>query len=411
MAMPKSYSTLFLASVSLITAILQLALLPIIARYYEKESIALFGVINNYAAFFSLITSLGLLPLIVSVKSEVASKVIAKFTFFIALISSIVIFLILFFKMGFTYSIGEAFAFSFIIVSIFLLLFLFDLFLHLLLRSRNYVQLSKNKLSQAFSMSLVQIVGAFSCPNLYMLLGSRSVSLFMPAFKNIKIYSYLFRISMRDFISGLRILKKNKDVVLFALPNNIINLANRSLPYFFLIPFFDASYLLACYVLVNRLLDVPMNIYRNSVSLVVLKDFSAKFNSKIPFYSKLISVVFVTLVISILGYLILYFISGIIFGLLFGPDWPDFDKIFLWVLLPFITTLCLSPINQVLIITKLNKVSTFFLLVEFFAKISILLICMYFGLESFNFIVLFCLAGFAVQLLSMCYSLFILRRS
>lgn len=410
MSKNSKYSTMMLASVSVITAIMQLALLPIISRHFDKESIALFGTVNNYAAFFTLLSSLGLFPLIVSLKSEKKSIFLTRFLIIVSLILGGILFTVLLFTFLSEYSLLYAIVFSIVSALTCLFLFFFDLSTHILLRHKNYLMISRNKFYQSLTISFVQLSAAFLHPISILLIFSRCISLFASFFNVFLKRSDFFTFKFLHFFLGFSVLKNNMTLVKYSLPNNIINLLNRSIPYFVLIPFFNSTYWLACYVLINRMLDVPMNVYRSSVSIVALKDFSQSLHNNIRFFNSLSKIVFITFVASIPCFLFLFFYSDSFFSLVFGPDWDGIDSLFMWVLLPFICTLCLSPINQALIVTHLNKLNTIFLISELFIKIFICIYSVSQGYTAYKFLVIFCISGFVIQFFSLFFCFYKLRK-
>ncbi|MAM30002.1 MAG: hypothetical protein CMC13_13350 [Flavobacteriaceae bacterium] len=113
---------------------------------------------------------------------------------------------------------------------------------------------------------------------------------------------------------------KYKDYPLFSMPADFLNVFARELPVFMLTTYFGAG-IVGFYMLTKKMLDVPFTLLSTSILEVFRREAITQYYEKGNCREVFVTTLKKLLLISIVPFLILYFIAPWTFRIVFGEEW------------------------------------------------------------------------------------------
>lgn len=352
------YKNIFiLFSGSTLAQVIPLLATILLTRIFGKEQFGIYFIYSSLCMVFSMLISLKLEMAIILPSKSSEGKILFFSSLIISLILSTILFIIiLLFYEPLNTLLGDK--------SIGNLLYFLPFSLLLLgviqsssfwLNRNNYFKaISLIKVIKSTTSSILQIIlGLFTVIKsglVFGLVAGQLVSTIYAlsnSFKNKLIISEKYK-----FEKALKLIKKYKDVPIFNTSIAISNTLSNHLPILLLTVFYSIE-MTAYYGLAHRVIATPMGLISQSVGQVLYNESTKRFNAGENLKKLIVSTYKKLFKLSIIPFIILFFLGPIIFSFLFGNEWKiagTFTQILIpWLLLMFLN----SPMTYVL--TVLNK--------------------------------------------------------
>ncbi|MFD0964608.1 lipopolysaccharide biosynthesis protein [Pseudofulvibacter geojedonensis] len=314
-----------------IAQVIPLALSPILTRLYTPNDFGLLATYMSIAAIFSVVITLKYdISIIIAERKEEAISLLIGSLIIACIISLLTLIIVHFFNGEIINLLTEEDAngketlgnwLYFIPFSIFFI-GAFNTVSFWFNRKLMYKRMATSKVVNTTSMSGIQLGGG--------LLGFTPIGLLI-GFVAGRFFAalYLFNRLLGDkeiFFKNIRkdqilfLLKRYKRFPLFTLPAEFINIVANRLPIFVIGKFFGSS-VLGNYALMERVLSAPISLIGASV-LDVFKQKASEDYNKFGNCKNIFIKTFKSLVLlSIVPTLLLFFLSPIVFGFIFGKEW------------------------------------------------------------------------------------------
>jgi len=401
-----------LASGTTIAQGLQLVVSPILTRLYTPDEFGLLALFVSFTAFLSVLaTGRYELAVILPEKESHARKIVRLCIILLAL--SLIVFTLIF-----TFGRNGILAFItdkriggwlyFVPVTVFLFS-AFEVFKYYCIRHKAYRAVSESSIIKAGTASLVPLAFGFGNTGAMGLILGYILSFCTGNLRLFKVFlkhkssgetpSYRFR--DLKYVAG-----RYKKFPKLTMPSHLVDTASDQLPVFVFSSFFTSS-VVGFYSMTQRVLRLPLTVIGTAVGQVYFQkanesksDPLALKNLTWGLYKKLVLIAVVPLGI-------LLFFGHEIFGFVFGPAWivlGDYGRALgIWYFFIFIA----SPLSNLFFVLEKQKEGLIFHLINFTAKVLVLLLCIFlhFGalktVYGFGLIGALAFFGFTVYLLTL----------
>ena len=325
-----SKNVLTLVTGTALAQAIPLALSPILTRIYSPSDFGILATYMSLVALGAVVTSLRYDQAIIIPERDEDSANVTVLAILISLVTSIILLLVvIFFRETISSLLLEdpeeratlAKWFFFVPLSVFLM-GLFNAISFWLNRKKVFRAMATSKVVYTSGMSAFQIaVGLIKKSPVGLLIGFIFGRLFSVLYLLHKInkdrnpaFSQISRTQM------LHLLKRYKRFPYFSLPGSFLNVASNQLPILIIGKYFGGV-ILGNYSLMERVLNAPISLLGRSV-LDVFKQKASEDYIKYGNCKKIYLKTFKTLVaLSILPTIVLFTLSPLIFGFVFGKEW------------------------------------------------------------------------------------------
>ena len=343
---------------TMISGIIVAITLPLIAKIFTASEL------GKYQLLISIITSLGVISslkyemAIVIPKDDAVAKKVYMIAFYVLSIFSLLLCFLFYFADSIIFSYLNAESISSLSIMIPVGVFFFgalEIIKSSLVRGKNFNEFSLAKVYQTASTQiLIIIIG---------IINASTISLFISFISGIIVSSILF---LRKSIINVKSEIPNSliDIAIkykkFPLVNTFMvfsNTISNELPVFFIIKY-HSSEILGFYMLANRLLVIPMNIFGTSIGKVYFQKASEVLNDDLKDLFKL----YKKTTLKLIKFGILPFVSTIIFSsifikLIFGNDWKTTGLIMQIMSFGMFFQFITSPISTTFTILNKQEIS------------------------------------------------------
>lgn len=242
----------------------------------------------------------------------------------------------------------------------------------------NLKMLSKSTFTSAIGSNLYKIIAGYIFPNSYnLIIGYNLVYIF----QYINLRKVFFNKIKSSFKRDIFFIKKNKDIVLYRSPQNLINTFSELLPILVITMNFGAREA-GLYTMARSILSVPSIIVGKSITDAFLPEFK-KIKGTYKFNILLKKSIFLLFLISILIYIPFMFFGSTIFEVFLGKQWIEAGEaasyLSVWLVGLLSTRTVISAIT-------INDMQKYFLYFEIFAVICKILTLYLIIIMSFDYL-------------------------
>lgn len=383
-----SRNVLTLITGTTIAQVIPIAISPLLTRIYTPED---FGLAALFFAFFSILSSIatGRYELaIMSPKSDDEAKhivflsiLVGAFIFFIATI------LIWFFDEEIVIFLGNPEIKNWLYFIPFLL-FSFGIYQSIyywLNRKKKYRRMSQNKIIQAGSISIAQlIIGIFSKSGLIIgIICGWFFSIFF-VYRSSKIKYSDFRLK-----KSKKLLLKYKEYPLFQAPSSLLNgIAAQSPIIVISRSFLDST--VGFFSLLSNTLNAPAALIAKSIGNVYFQRVSEHSNSSPHLLLRdIYSVAFKLFILSVVLFSPIVFFGPELFSIVFGREWVDAGSYAQILVYSVAFKFVVSPLSSIFLAIDKIKVSSMWQLSYFVVIVSVLLLSSSLEFEKFLWVYVF----------------------
>jgi len=349
--------------------IVSLFMFSFLSKTYLDETIGELNLVITTIGFLSILSFLGLEKRIQMSDFKNKLSINLLISFVISFFGFFIIFCILNFPIKYIEDFKILFSIGLIGFSEVIKIFL------------NKLRLSFNQISFTYSASLISnvtktfiIIVSFKYVSLNSLLIAYFVSNLFEILLLVKGLNFCFKKTNFSFF------KKNKNEILFNLPNRVLNFFNQNILSLIIVFIFDLK-ILGIFFISKKLLEIPLNLVNSILSDAFLSDIKNSDNS----FRITLNYILTVVIIYILGLLIFQSISdGFYFSIL--PKWNLYYPIIL-TLMPYIFVRQITSIIS-LYFFKVNKTQILlaFNLTALFSIFILSIYSSYFNLNFENFL-------------------------
>ncbi|WP_285009891.1 lipopolysaccharide biosynthesis protein [Pedobacter faecalis] len=338
--------------------------IPIVAKLYGPSEY------GTYGGFFAAVMILSVLATaryelaIMTPEDDDEVAIIMKLTSWITLIVCFGAFVIIaFIPLSLLNALldvksGSRIAFILIPVGAYLLA-QFQIYNNWLVRKKQYLQLSVNKLLRSFLFALTSIAIGLIAPKAVLLAVSLIVShiasnIFLRV-KNIELRLDLILFPSKALrFSMLKAANAYRQYPAYILPAELMNVICTQLPVFVFLWCFNSSES-GYFSFIISLLNIPISLLANAILDVFKEKASSDYRREGSCQAVYLSTLKKMVVVAILPFIVLYFFGSNLITLFFGEEWSQAGK-FLDVLLPmFFFKFISSPLSFVFYIVNRQK--------------------------------------------------------
>ncbi|NMM48805.1 oligosaccharide flippase family protein [Marinigracilibium pacificum] len=345
-------------------------LTPVISRLYPPEAYGLFSIINSIVAVLVMLSTLNYTNAIVLPKSNHKFYRLIQISFFLVLITSVLLVLILllfedFFAENIELPVSDVWLYM-----IPVLVFLSGVFQILnswSIKNGEFKSISKSKFVGILSGKSVAILIGFIKPFNYVgiLIGELIGKFF---FISLLLNKRVIR--RTKFILTNLNLSKIKEVAveykrypLFALPANWLQALILQIPVYFLSHYFDLESV-GYYSMANGLLIIPLNVLGNSVASVFMKRAVDLQYVKERLARETENLYFKLLYVVIVPFAVLFIYGENIFTILLGDQWGTSGELASIMTVYFVFQTCAIPISLIYMVKQKEKQFLYFQIVS-----------------------------------------------
>lgn len=297
---------------------------PVLTRLIPAESLGIYTYIVSMATMIIPVASLKLDMLIVSEEDDREAQYITDICVYINIIISLIYFLVI--ALGFNFPGENIFnKYGMIIFLVPLLVFtngIRFLFISYNNRYKRYKLISSIAILREAARAIIQVGAGF----LSMGAGALSMGYALsPVFGlHLQMKSYLKKLKERKLANWVKtkeiVFKKGKRQILYLVPAQFINSFSSSLITISITALFSSE-ILGYYSAGVRILDIPIIFITSNVSKVCYQKISEDVLNKKPILKLFLSVMFVLLIVSAVGFTLLYMIAPQLSGIVFGSGY------------------------------------------------------------------------------------------
>jgi len=385
-----SRNVLTLMTGTTIAQAIPIAISPILTRLYTPED---FGVFALYVAVFSVFGSVANakyeLAIMLPKKDEDAINVMALGFIINIILTLFLLLMVIVFHDNFLNLLGNKDIspwLYFIPVSVFLT-GCFNLLNYFNNRLKYYKDLAKVNVAKSIAMAIVQFSMGFLKFGAMGLISGQIVSQIVSNTKllfNIKKLNLFIKIKKVKIIA---LAKRYKDFPKYKTPSSILDIFTLQTPYIFLPQLFNLS-MSGSYFFANRIISIPSGLIATSISQVYFQKIS-KYYQKNEIYTFFKNTTIKLFSISIILALIIYFLSPIMFDIIFGNKWKLSGEIASLLSVIFFVRFIVSPISVTLILEKYIKLGVLWQVIYFITTSMVFLVSYYIKLNFFQFLELY----------------------
>jgi len=352
----------FMGSAALVQ-IIPLITAPIIARLYSPADFGAYAVFYGIVAIISSISHLSLHNAILLAPSDKEAARAHLLSLFMSVASSLLVSFTLFFIPD--HIIINLFGNSFLKLLPWLPLTLmlsgiYVCFYNWWIRMKLYKELGFNQLVLGITTAAVQIsIGLIGLDSIGFV-WANILGYFMAVMlligiviKDMKKINHCF-----DFNYAFATLSKYKNLAIFTTPAGLINSSSSYLPDFYINSLFGSN-LLGQYSLANRMVNMPLGFFSNTVQDIFRQQASKEFNKKGNCKSTFNQFFGVMTIVSITILIPLILILPYIFPIIFGTQWEDAGSLIQPLILLISLRFISSPLSYIWIIKGHQKLDMF----------------------------------------------------
>ncbi len=401
---------IILTSGTLIARIISILFSPIIARIYGPEAFGVFGIFNSIIGVLSGIVALTYPIAIVLPKKDREAKTIAKVSIYCSFLFSLCTFIFLFLfraKIQVHYNLENS---IFLIIFVPFIIFISGItqvFDKLLIRKKLFSVIAKLSVFQTVLINIIKsIVGTFYPYGLSLIFIQAIMQLFNVFFLFFSIKKRSLFVYVKELfqykIEDIKIIVKYKDFPVYRTPQILLNSFSENSPTLILGYFFGPEFA-GFYLLSQKLLNLPANLIGRSISMVFFQRASEANNNNEDLYDLLIKATLGLSVISFIPFLLIFFLSPMLFNIFFGNTWLRAGLYARWMSLWNFSAFINKPSIQMIPIIKNQKSFLVFTIFSMFLKIISLLLGNYVFLSDLSAIIIFSSTGFLLNVLYIWY--------
>ena len=353
----KNVLTLF--SGSFIAQIIPFLVTPILTRLYPADAFGIYVLYSSNVAVPQIFATLQYeLAIVLPKRNNEAINMLALSLALSVLVSLILLILIaLFYPLIlrlFHLQIGKWL--YLVPVSVFLQ-GLFQSFSFWSIRMKDFKVISINRINKSASSSVLQLIAGFiKLKNIGLIGGMIFGQIVQSAFyiySIIRNYRQLFR-----FISPRKIFyvaRRYRHIPVLNTIMDLMNTLSNQLPVFLLTPYFGPA-CVGLYGLAYKVSATPTEIIRVSVKQVFYQNASEIYNNRQDLLSYVKKTYRRLFKISVIPFVILFFVSPYVYGIIFGAEWKEAGK-YAQVLIPWLFLIFInSPLTSMLTILNRQKI-------------------------------------------------------
>ncbi len=349
---------------------------PVISRLYTPEEFGVLGVYISLLSFFSIISTLKFEIAIPLPKKDQDSFYILIIAFSLTIITSLILSITFYFfskEITSLLNISNVEKYLWLIPIGILMISSYNILSFWAIRKKQFLILSKTKLTQSISSIFSQIILGILHFSVYGLIIGQIIG---QSSGTITLLSSLkkARISVRqlNFKGLIQNFKKYKDFPKYTTFSTLINtLSTQAPPLLFAILFTPA--IAGFYVMAQKIVTTPMNIIGTSISKVFHANAIHELR-KGTIHELGLSVLKKLTITGFIPLVLLYLIAPDLFSIVFGEKWlkaGEYVKLLTpWLLLVFIG----SPLSNIIFVINKQKQNLFFHFILFVGRILALFI-------------------------------------
>lgn len=367
-----------LASGVVIAQLIPLLLQPVLKRLYDPVD---FGVYEIYFKLLSLIVVLYSLKFdmgIVLPKNHVKALLLVYLSFFLAVVSFVVLELLIFLfssQMNQWLKFPPEYGFVIYLIPLGALLFALSNMLNFyLIRLEKFKSISYNKFFRRFFEASAQL-GLFSVfrhGGLFLadVIGNFAnfISAFFQSFRNVRIDKRFFNIRLL-----MKIAKEYRELPLYNILPEFLNTAYLSVLSFFILSKFDLTNV-GYLELSQKILAVPVALVSYSIGQVLLQRFSLLVNEKKSIRPMAQKIVLLLLGVALPVVLVFVLVADDLFALFFGDEWIASATFSKYLVVFYLAVFVSSPLGSVLVGLRKFKIDALWKIGRFFTIIPLFLV-------------------------------------
>ena len=339
-----------LVSGTIVAQVIAVLASPILSRLYSPEQFGEYAIFITIVGLLSTISSLSYEMAIVKQKEEFDANSLFKICLCISLISSILVFLLVFIL-----KLNTQIPFA-LIVPIGMFLYAINNAMYSLLnRYEMYSQLSKiQALRSAIIVTLQILCGYIGYTYYGLALGSLVSALVVFIFS---FYKFSESHHMETLISMKKIkllLINNSDFPKYGVAQNFVSYISANSPIFILTIYFDLA-IVGAYFFAVKLVQIPANVLGAAVKRVFFRKaevLKSDLNSLIRLYDKM-AFAMTAIIFPII--IFWFFYAETIFPLVFGEEWINAAILSKWLLIWFGAQFVMAPTRSLFIVYDIQK--------------------------------------------------------
>ena len=362
-----SRNVLTLMTGTTIAQSIPIAISPILTRIYTPEDFGIFALYMSMASVLSVMaTGRYELAIMLPKKDTDAINIVALSIIISFFLSLLILGIVFIFNLQITNILGNP------EISDWLYLIPLTVFLTGVYQSFNYWS-NRKKAYKRLAISRVVQTGTASSSNIIMgYSGFGSAGLIFGGLIGQGIaVSILGKIIWNEDNNLKRFIKKNKMLALtkkyidfpkINMFHAFLNEAKNLITNVFLVKFYS-SFILGQFYMVNRILLLPSSLIGTSISQVLFRVFSEKYNKKEDFSNEVLRIMIKLFLFALFPFFIIVFYGKEIFGFVFGDNWVIGGNLAsayaLYILFHFVA----SPISIIPLIVKKQEIAFYWNLV------------------------------------------------
>lgn len=385
-------NTLTLISGTTIAQLLPVLISPILSRLYKPDAFGVLATFTSLTVIFSMIASGRYELAIVLPKKDSYGINILFLSFFLSLIISGILLLVVFLfhdKIVYLLKLPKISGWLYLIPFVVLFLSGYNALTYFLTRMKKFKQISTNKVIRSITVAIVQLGLFFTKNGTFALVTGYStgqlggeIAMLRSAIKNKKLLKQV------NFAKMKALAKRYKRFPQVQMPSTLLNRLSTDMPNLLLASLFDAA-TLGFYSMGFRVLAVPSTFIGMAVSQVFMQAANEEFikTGKITKIFK--SVLKKLLIIGIPTFLIIGLFSKFLFGFIFGSEWTE-SGLYAEILTPlFFVRFIAASLSTVLYIFEKHKIIFSLQTAMFLLSVGIFAAGFYFKLQIIPFLWLY----------------------
>lgn len=356
-------NVVLVASGTIISQAITMFFSPILTRLYGPESIGVLGVFSSIITIVMPIAALTYPVAIVLPHEDDEAKDIAYLSFWISLIISVILFIILLlFGTDISIFLQLNNLQNYLIFIPFVMFFsaINEVIMQWLFRKEKFKITIRAGILQSLIINILKLLLGIIAPTAASLIVitilSTGINTALLLFFSGSLF-YILKSKKIKLISNknlIKIAKKYKEFPLFRAPEAFINSISISLPILMLTVFFGPS-TAGFYTISNSVLQIPVNLIGNSLGNVIYPRISKAYNEGKNISKMLSQTTMILFIVGLIPFGVIFIFGPFLFSMVFGEEWIKAGVYARWVGLWVFTSLLNKPAVKALPVIQAQR--------------------------------------------------------